>query len=214
MERFTNSKKHQFIKIFIPPFSLNPMKLSEAIDKRTSVRRFSKKKVRWDYVLEAIDAAIKAPFAGNVNNLIFIIVEDPTLINKLTECCQQDWVADASYVVVVCSDPHKLEMMYQDKGKDYGKQQIGAAIENFLLKITDLKLASCWIGAYTEDYIKKELEIPENIDIEALLPVGYAYKGTGAKKTKPKKASLEKIIRWNSWKTQKKPIGLKDPRTW
>jgi len=188
------------------------MKLDDAIDKRRSIRKFSSKKVRWDYLLEAIDAALKAPFAGNMNNLKFIIVQDQELINRLAECCQQDWINDASYVVVLCGDYSKLETVYQDRHDKYAKQHAGAAIENFLLKITDLKLASCWIGAFTENYIREALKIPENIEIEAILPVGYPKPAIKIKK--PRKAPLEKIIRWDAWKTQRKPIGAKDPKTW
>ena len=59
------------------------MKLDDTIDKRRSIRKFSDKKVRWDLVLEAIDAALKAPYAGNINNLKFVIVESQKLKDRI-----------------------------------------------------------------------------------------------------------------------------------
>jgi nitroreductase len=187
------------------------MQLDKVTDKRCSIREFSSKPVKYADVLEAIDAACQAPFAGNINNLHFVIVEDQEQKNKITQCCQQDWIADSPLLVVVCSDEAPLERMYETRGAIYSRQQAGAAIENFLLKITDLGLSSCWVGAYTDDQIRAYLKIPENINIEAVLPVGYMSKTCKPKKSK--KAPLNNKIFWGSWMTRKKPLKSKDPTT-
>lgn len=185
------------------------MKCIEAIESRCSIRQFSNKKVKWADVLEAIDAANQAPFAGNINNLKFIIVENHDTIQKLTECCQQHWINDANFIVVVCAETRKLTGLYDNLGKTYSKHQVGAAIQNFLLRITDLGLASCWIGSFVESQIKRTLKIPENYDVEALLPIGYPSK----KPKKSRKERLENTIYWETWNQEKKPIGFKDPRS-
>jgi len=192
------------------------MKLDDAIDKRTSMRSYLSKKVRWDLVLEAIDAALKAPFAGNLDNLKFIIVQDQELIDQISTHCQQNWISDVNIIVVLCTDPIKLEKMYFERGLIYSRQQAGAAIQNFLLKITDLGLASCWVGAFADELIKSVLRIPEHINIEAILPVGYA-KG---KARKIKKAALDTKIFWDLWQLRivgqergKKPLRVRDPPT-
>jgi len=186
------------------------MKLDDAINNRASVRSFKDKKVRWDLILEAIDTASKVPFAGNINNLKFIIVQNPDLKNKIAEHSQQDWIADAPIIAVLCSDDSKLEKMYYERGLVYSRQQAGAAIQNFLLKITDLGLESCWVGAYADELIKQLLKIPEYINIEAILPVGY---GRGKPK-KIRKAHLENLINWDFWNVKKKPKKRKEPETW
>jgi nitroreductase len=183
------------------------MKVQDAIESRCSIRKFSNKKVNWDKVLEAIDAANQAPFAGNINNLKFIIIENPKTIQKLTECCQQDWINDSSYVVVVCADTKKLIDLYDNLGKTYSKHQVGAAIQNFLLRITELGLASCWVGSFVDNQIKRELKIPENYDVEAILPIGYSSKKT----KKPKKERLEKTIFWEKWNQSYRPTSFHDP---
>ena len=92
----------------------------------------------------------------------------------------------------------------------YGGKKIGAAIQNFLLRITDLGLGSCWISAFLDNEIKNALNIPEKIKIEALLPVGYPDEKPRA----PKKAALQDVIYWDKWNVKKKPHFLKDPATW
>jgi nitroreductase len=186
------------------------MDIDSAIEKRHSANSFDKKKVSWKIVLEAIEAANQAPFAGNQNHLKFVIVEDPEKIKNLAKHSNQDLVSEASIVIAVCSEDTKLENLFGERGRIYGKQQTGAAIENFLLKIEDLGLASCWIGAYEDEMIRSTLKIPEHIEIEALLPIGHEKKLKGKKKSKKKE--LEQTIYWDSWKTKKRPTVFPDPK--
>ncbi|HLC54595.1 MAG TPA: nitroreductase family protein [Candidatus Nanoarchaeia archaeon] len=185
------------------------MKLTEAINKRTSIRKFKDKKVKFGDVLEAIDAALKTPLAGNISTLKFIIITDPDTKEKIAEYADQLWLADADTLVVVCSEMGQIERMYKERGHDYAKQQVGAAIQNFLLCITEIGLASCWVGAYLDHEIKNLLRIPGEIVVEAILPVGHPDE-----KPKPKKkVSLEHAIYWDKWKQNKKPTLTKDPAT-
>lgn len=186
------------------------MKLLEAIEKRRSVREFSSRKVKWSDILEAIDAAARAPFAGSINNLKFIIVSNEKTKNEISKQCQQSWIATAPYIVIACSDETRLSSLYNFRGPIYSRQQSGAAIENFLLRITDLGLSSCWVGAYADELLKQILSIPEHINIEAVLPIGYAK---SAKKTKEIKVSFEKMINWEKWGQSKKPNRFNDPST-
>ena len=184
------------------------MKLLDAIETRRSIKSFRSKKVSWSDILEAIDAASKAPFAGNINNLKFIIIEDQETKNKIGKHTQQFWLTDAQFIIIVCSDESQLINQYNERGKIYSRQHAGAAIENFLLRITDIGLSSCWIGAFSDELIKQVLKIPEHINIEAILPVGYAMK----KVKMPKKAVLENLMYWEAWKISKKPTRSKDPK--
>ena len=179
------------------------MDLDKAIEKRRSVRRFSSKKVKWQEIIEAIDAANQAPLAGNIYSLRFILVDDKEKIRELSRASQQDFFEQVDYIVVVCSDKTQIIKSYDERGEIYARQQAGAAIENFLLKIVDLGLASCWVGAFVDEEVKRVLEIPqkdyENINVEALLPV--AYEMSGAKSSK-RKMSLDSCLWFNKWKNK------------
>ncbi|HTY44086.1 MAG TPA: nitroreductase family protein, partial [Patescibacteria group bacterium] len=99
-------------------------------------------------------------------------------------------IAQAKYVVVVCSILGKVTNLYEKQGEIYARQQAGAAIENFLLKIMDLKLSSCWVGYFSENNIKELLKIPEDVRVEAVLPIGYEFE----KSRKRTKIELENIL--------------------
>ena len=171
------------------------MDFNSVIEKRHSSRSFKPKKADWRSILEAIDSALKAPFADNRCNLKFIIIENPSSIKKMAELSNQLWISESLSLIIVCSDDTNLENMHKERGRIYSRQQAGAAIENLLLKLTDLGLSSCWIGAYSDEMIKQTLNIPQHIQIEALIPVGYEKK----KEAKKRKSSLENHLYWEEW---------------
>jgi len=179
------------------------MDLDKCIKERHSVRTFKSKKPDWRKILEAIDAGNKIPFAGNIPTIKFILVSDKEKIAQIAEAATQDFIATTDYVIVVCSDPSECIKAYEERGEIYSRQQAGAAIENLLLKITDIGLNSCWVGAFSETTIKDRLQIPEDVNVEALLPIGYEIK-----KTKQRlKPNLDKTLFFDIWKNKyMKPI--------
>ncbi len=181
------------------------MEVVDIIKKRRSIKEFSSKKPDWRAIIDAIDCARYAPMAGNNYTLKFILIDDKEKIAKLAEYAQQDFIAKASYVVVVCSDPTRAVNLYGERGKRYLKQQAGAAIENFLLRLTDLGLATCWIGHFDDELVKELLEIPEDIEVEAFFPIGYPQKEPQIMKHK---IDLNNILYFNKYKNKK----MKSPK--
>lgn len=159
------------------------MDLDKAIKERHSVRKFNSKLPDWRDILKCIDATRYTPMAGNNFTLRFIVVSNQERIQKISQACEQPFIAQAKYVVVVCSTPGKLINAYGKIGEVYTRQQAGAAIENFMLKIIDLKLSTCWVGYFVEKNIKELLKIPADAQVEAVLPIGYEYE-KGKRRTK------------------------------
>lgn len=185
------------------------MDFDKVIEKRRSVHSFSSKKVSWKAVLDAVDAAAQGPFAGNINHLHFIIIENPDTIAKLAKTTEQDWIAKASIAIVVMSEDKHIEKIYGERGRIYGKQESGAAINTFILKLTDLGVDSCWIGAFDDEAVKSLLDIPGDAEVEAIIPIGYA----STKGEKKRKKKIEKIIFWEGWDRWKRPSFYKEPST-
>ncbi len=179
------------------------MQLQEAIERRKSVRKYSRKKPDWRDVVECIDSARFAPMAGNLFSLKFILVDEEKSIQEISEACQQPFIANAHFVVVVCSDGGKTKISFGERSDIYLQQQAGAGIQNFLLSLTEKGLDTCWVGHFFEDKIKSILRIPENIQVEALFPIGLPTKVKGASHPKKPKTELEYILRFNYYKTKK-----------
>lgn len=177
------------------------MDFDKVIEARHSSRSFKPKRVHFGDILEAIDSAIKGPFAGNINNLKFIIIEEEKTIKMLSKHASQTWINEASAVIVVCADDAQLENQYGKRGADYSRQQAGAAMNTLTLKLTEMGINSCWVGAFDYEIIKELLKIPQNIHIEAIIPVGYE-KGTAKKE---RKQELETVLRWEDYNTERRP---------
>ena len=176
------------------------MEFNKVLRKRASIRKYSSKKIAAEDVIACIQAANLAPSPGNLSLLTFIVVEEQELKDRLAEACQQDFIKDAGFLVVICSNDKKSNIMYDKRGDKYLKQHAGAAIENFLLEITDLGLASCWIGAFSDTMVKTILRIPDEFEVEAILPVALESK---ISKTKQRaKSSLENRIYFDKWKNK------------
>jgi len=171
------------------------MELKKAIEKRHSVRKFSSKKPKYKDILECINSARFAPMAGNNYTLKFILVSDEEKIGKLAEAAQQQFIKQAYYVLVAVSNSSITINLYGKRGEKYCEQQAGAAIENFLLKIEEKGLSSCWIGAFLEYQVKQCLDIPENIDVVAILPIGYEFE----KSQRRRKIELYDIMFFNKY---------------
>lgn len=185
------------------------MELTKVISQRKSTRSFSNKSIDWRLVLEAIDAANQAPFAGNYNHLKFIIVEDARTIQELAKHSSQLWIHEAPIAIIVCSDDSHLESHYGERGRIYGKQQAGAAIENILLKLTDSGISSCWVGAFTDEIIKQIIGIPAHIQIEAIIPVGHGQD----KEKRKQKRTLEATTFWEKWEQRRRTPIFKETQS-
>jgi len=180
------------------------MELNKAIKSRTSVRKFSSKKPNWRNIIECIDAARYAPIAGGIYALKFILVDNLESIKKISEAAQQDFISQAHYVVVVCSNPSRTVNAYGKQGEIYLRQQAGAAIQNFLLKITESGLSTCWVGYFVESQIKKILKIPKGINVESIFPIGLEYE---KKHTQKAKIDLDNILYFNEYDEKRmKPL--------
>jgi nitroreductase len=182
------------------------MELNEVLEKRASVRKYSDKKIKIEEIIDLIFAANLAPSPGNLAILHYIITEDPKKIKIIADACQQSFIADSPFLVVFCSNPAKSEIMYEEQSPKYVKHHVGAAIENFLLAVTNKGYASCWIGAFSELIIKETLNIPDSIEVEAICPVAYEHKTSKTKqRTKPKLDYRIYFEKWNN-KTHKPPV--------
>ena len=162
---------------------------------RRSVRKFALKSVSFQDVSEICLAGTYAPMAGNIFPLKFIIISDKEKIQLLANAAQQPFIAQAPYVIVVYSKTSQVVRSYGKKGEVFARQQAGAAIENMLLRATDLELGSCWIGWFDENIVKRVLFLPDWAQVEALLPVGFPLE----KPIPKKKMDLKLITKFDNY---------------
>jgi nitroreductase len=177
------------------------MQLVNAIKARKSTKRFSGKVVDWRKIIQALEATRFAPMAGDMYSLKFILVQEKQKLDKIAKACQQDFTQDASAFVVVVSDRNKVKKMYDYNGKGFAEQQAGAAIQNFLLALTEKKIEHCWIGFFDDSLAHEAVSVPKEYFIEAMIAIGVGSKAVSSnKKIVPE---LDNIIYFDNWSNKR-----------
>jgi len=146
-----------------------------AINKRRCVRGFSDAVPDDELVRTVLEAAVRAPSAGNLQPWHFYVVRDESVKQELaTAALSQRHVSEAPVVIVVCADQDRSAGRYGARGRElYCIQDAAAATENLLLTATALGLASCWVGAFDEKEVARAVEAPKGRRPLALIPLGY-----------------------------------------
>lgn len=147
------------------------MELQKAIESRRSTRAFTDRKLNRAEIEELLRAATLAPSACNMQSWYFYVLVDEAERAKLRGICA-DWIATAPVVFIVCTDDNGIVSRFGERGRKFPMQDTALAMENLLLKATDMGLGGCIIGAYKQEACTEAFNIPENHKVVALLPVG------------------------------------------
>lgn len=176
----------------------------ECIATRRSIRKFLDIPVEFEKIGNILDAGRYSPSAGNLQDWKFILVTDPQLRAKIASACvEQYWVATAQVIIIVCTDPDKTKRFYGKHGEKYSIQNGAAVVQNMLLATHSQGLGTCWVGAFEDESIKRDFSIPDNIIIQAILPIGYPDE----KVPMPMRFTLENTVFIESWGNRIKDLA-------
>lgn len=163
------------------------MDVAEAIKGRRSIRAFKSKEVSQETVEKIVDAALRAPSAGNIQPWEFIIIRESEIKRRIAEAAlNQTFIEEAPVVIVVCANENRSSQGYGIRGKSlYCIQDTAAAIQNLHLVAYSLGLGTCWIGAFREEEAREILKIPHGVRPVAIVPVGYPAESPSPRSRRP-----------------------------
>ncbi len=168
------------------------MTIMEAIQNRRSIRNYKSTPVEKEKLEKILEAGRLAPSARNVQAWKFIMVTDPETISKLAPaCCGQSSVAQAPAFLAVCTNEPSVMACGQPARTIDG----AIAMSFMILEAEELGLGTCWIGAFYNDQVKEVLGIPEEFDVVAVTPIGYAAEEPSAR---PRKGT-DDVVRWEKF---------------
>jgi len=147
----------------------------ETIKNRKSVRSFDpRKEITDEEIRKIIEAGKRAPSAGGIYPVEFIVVREIKTKEKLAKAARrQNFISQVPVVIVVVVDVEKTASKYGERGRKlYVIQDGAAATQNMLLAITALGLESCWVGAFEEEEVKEVLGLESHVRPQAIIPVG------------------------------------------
>jgi len=173
------------------------MDVLQAIKERKSFRRFKEDPVSWDLVQHILEAARMAPSWHNKQGWYFLVLTGEgrnLLIDTMHEANPaRNALMQAPINIILCGDPAQSGSY---DGKEYYMVDVACAMENLMLAAIEKGLGTCCVaGMLNEELIKKSYNIPENIRVVAVTPLGYpSYQP----KPRPRK-SLKEIAFLNEW---------------
>jgi nitroreductase len=149
--------------------------LSGVMQRRRSVRRYSRELISEALLEKLLEAAQLAPSAGNLQARDFIVVRDPNTKHELAKAAYgQFFVAMAPVVLVGCANIARSRLAYGQRAELYAVQDVTIAASYIQLVAEALGIATCWIGAFDEKRVSSSLRIPLDIRPVLMLPIGYA----------------------------------------
>ena len=170
------------------------MDIYELIQKRRSVRSYDDELVSEKKLEKILNAGRMAPSAHNSQNYKFIVIKDAQRRKKLSELASgQKFIVEAPVIIAAISlNPEHL----MSSGIPACSVDIAIAIDHMTLAAVEERLGTCWIGAFSQEKVKKILNIPKQYKVVVLLSLGVPYDEPGVKSRK----SLKELVCYEKFK--------------
>jgi F420 biosynthesis protein FbiB-like protein len=200
----------------------------DVLKQRRSIRKYRKEPVSQEVAQRIIETAICAPSAHNAQPWRFIIISDQGQKEALADAMGRVWLAElerdhkpktvaqkavnasvkrftsAPMLVMCCLAMEGMDA-YPDEERqrnerDLAVQSLAASIQNLLLAAHCEGLGACWFcaPAFCKTAVRKTLKIPDNVEPQALVTLGYPAE----KPVSPERYPSDKVAFFNSWGNQ------------
>lgn len=173
----------------------------DTITSRRSVRSFTGESVEDEKLTRCLEAARRAPSWANKQCWHFVVVKGKEAVDELGIVPAH--IKNAPAVIVACGDPEKSGNI---DGKPYYLVDVAIAAEHLVLEAWEQGLGTVWVGAFKEDRIRKALDMPGNIKVVAVIPIGYPADNEGVRVRLLKKMvrsadrkELKEIVHYGKW---------------
>ena len=169
------------------------MEVHQAIKTRRSVRNYKPDPVPEEKLNKVLETARLAPSAHNEQEWKFVIVKNAEKRKKLAEAAlNQEFVGEAPVVIAaVALEPEEV----MSSGVPNYAVDLAIAVDHMTLAAVEEGLGTCWVGAFSQEKVKKALGIPERYKVVVLLPLGFP---ADKPKTKSRK-NLEEIVCYENY---------------
>ena len=156
------------------------MTLSEILFRRRSVRKFTDRKVDRQTINKILEATLTAPSSKNTRSSRFMVVEDPTMLERISQMRDSGsaFVKNAPMAVIVLGDTALTDLWVDN-----------CAISATILQLAaeEQGLGSCWVHVNgrprkkdapdmgtAAEYLRKLLPIPASWSPLCVVALGYA----------------------------------------
>lgn len=177
------------------------MKLDDILKTRRSIRRYKNEKIDRKLIEECINAAILAPSWKNSQTARYYIIENQEMLDIFKQECLPEFnannVKDAPILVVSTFVKNRAGFNRDGSetnecGQGWGFYDLGLHNMNFILKATELGLATLVMGIRDSDKIRELLSVDDNEIIVGVISMGYS----DINPEMPKRKAIEDIAKF------------------
>lgn len=151
------------------------MDFFELIQRRRSVRVYAPAPVEEAKLRAILEAANRAPSAGNLQAYEIYLVRNRNVRVALARAALEQWfISEAPVALVFCAHAERSAARYGRRGAQlYALQDATIACAFAMLAANALGLGTVWVGAFDEEGVRRALGAPEGHRPIAILPLGY-----------------------------------------
>ena len=147
------------------------MTFQELAHARYSVRSFQDRPIEEEHLNLILEAGRVAPTACNFQPQRIYVARSAEAREKLASVCRCTF--GAPVILVVCYDRERDWKNKLMPGYESGEPDAAIVCTHMMLQAFELGIGSCWVGYFNANDVSGALNLPENLTVSALLPMGY-----------------------------------------
>lgn len=168
----------------------------DIVANRYSCRHYSQEPVSQEQILEILECARLAPSACNRQPWKFMVITAPEELSAVHASYNRDWIKEAPVAIIVLGNRNEAWHRSYD---EYDATDIDIAIttEHICLAATSMGLGTCWICNFDPIILRTGMNIPDEWEPLAIIPVGKPAEDIAIPEKKRK--NNDEIIQWGKF---------------
>ncbi len=151
------------------------MEVYDYVITKLDIREYSQKEIPKDIKLKIFEAARSTGSGKNLQHWRFIVVKDKENLKKLADdSITGKWIVNANFAVIVLTDP-KYPFHLIDAGR---------VVQNMQIAAWGYGIASCIFTGINKEKLRKDFNIPEELEPSVVVGFGYPVKKIKGKKNR------------------------------
>ena len=177
----------------------------ESLLNHRSIRKYSDKEIEPEVLQQVLEAGIRAPSAGNLQNYSLMVLDDKETMDAIGKEAGAPFLTDAPMCIIAFVDYYRFKRLselfdapFPFDGADaifVGMWDAIVALHNIQVAAEGLGLGTCYIGLILETSNKKLLGLPDHVFAAGMMSIGYP----GNVPEKRTRLPLEAVLHKNSY---------------
>lgn len=159
---------------------------------RFSVRSFKNEQIKDEELKKILEAGKVAPTACNFQPQKIYVVKSKELREKLATVSPCTF--NAPVILVIGYDKNLDWKNKKIPGYSSGETDAAIVTTHMMLEARELGIGSCWVGMFSDTAVAGVLGLPDNVQVTALLPMGYPAEGVEPLHLHYKHREIEEMV--------------------